>query len=117
MSTINYHNKYFRAASNSENGEVSTATLFHYRQKSPAIIWATYEGGDILFGTLSGCILPNGDLSFCYQHQNQAGEFMTGKCQSTPKLLADGRIQLHERWQWTSGDQSEGTSVLEEIIQ
>jgi len=115
MSTYHYHHKYFRSATSTENGEVSSETLFHYRQKEPNIIWATYEGGEILFGTLSGCILPNGELEFCYQHQNQAGTFMTGKCRSTPSLLADGRIQLQERWQWTSGDQSKGESVIEEV--
>lgn len=115
MSKINYHNKYFRSASNTDNGEVSAETTFHYRQKGKNIIWATYEGGEILFGTLSGSISTDGKLEFCYQHQNTAGEFMTGKCQSTPELLEDGRILLHEKWQWTSGDQSEGESVIEEF--
>lgn len=115
MSVINYHNRYFRSSSNTENGEVSAETTFHYRQKGAAIIWATYEGGQILFGTLSGQILPSGDLLFHYQHQNKAGAFMTGKCQSTPEILEDGRILLHEKWQWTSGDGSKGESLIEEI--
>lgn len=40
---------------------------------------------------------------------------MTGRCHSVPEVLADGRIRLHEQWQWTSGNQSKGESVIEEI--
>jgi len=40
---------------------------------------------------------------------------MTGICRSTPQTLADGRIRLHEKWQWTCGDLSLGESVVEEI--
>ena len=112
---INYHDKYFQSVANTDNGEVSAATTFHYRQKDSNIIWATYEGGQIVFGTLSGHILPNGQLEFCYQHQNVEGKFMTGKCLSTPEVMNDGRIKLLEKWQWTSGNQSAGESVIEEI--
>lgn len=102
----------FRALSNSESGEVSDATIFNYRQMGDTI-WATYEGGDIVFGTLSGLIMDN-VLKFNYQHRNKRNEFMTGICHTDIKLL-DGKIQLHEKWKWTSGDFSEGTSVLEEV--
>jgi hypothetical protein len=40
---------------------------------------------------------------------------MTGICRSTPEILPDGRIRLHEKWQWTSGDRSSGESIVEEI--
>ena len=50
-----------------------------------------------------------------YHHVNAAGELMTGVCRSTPELLPDGRVRLHERWQWTSGDGSSGESVIEEV--
>jgi hypothetical protein len=43
------------------------------------------------------------------------GEFMAGECHSTPEVLPDGRIRLHERWQWTTGDRSRGESVIEEV--
>jgi hypothetical protein len=50
-----------------------------------------------------------------YQHANTAGELMTGVCRSTPELLPDGRIRLHESWRWTCKDGSSGTSVIEEV--
>ncbi|MCH5689438.1 hypothetical protein LWM68_37470 [Niabella sp. W65] len=46
---------------------------------------------------------------------NDKGELMTGTCSSVPEILPDGKIRLHETWQWTSGDQSAGTSIIEEV--
>jgi hypothetical protein len=40
---------------------------------------------------------------------------MTGLCRSRLEILPDGRYRLHEEWQWTSGDKSRGTSVVEEV--
>ena len=51
-----------------------------------------------------------------YQHLNADGKLMTGTCISTPEELNDGRLRLHEKWQWTSGDVSKGESVIEEVI-
>lgn len=113
-SGINFHNRYFRSVSNTANGEVGVETFFHYRQKGK-IIWATYEGGSVLFGTLSGIINNSGQPEFTYQHMNREGEFMTGKCISVPEVLPDGRIRLSEQWQWTCKDHSEGESVVEEV--
>ena len=109
---INLNGRKFGALSNSESGEVSDETIFYYFQKGD-IIWATYEGGEILFGTLSGQIQGN-KLKFNYQHRNLANQFMTGICHTDIKLV-DGKIQLHEKWKWTCADFSEGTSVLEEV--
>jgi hypothetical protein len=49
-----------------------------------------------------------------YHQVNNKGELMTGTCQSIPEILPNGKIRLHERWEWTSGDKSLGTSVIEE---
>jgi len=40
---------------------------------------------------------------------------MTGICKSKPEILPNGKIRLHERWQWTSGDLSLGQSIIEEL--
>lgn len=112
MTIVNLNNKRFRSLSSSSNGEVDPSTIFHYRQKDD-IIWATYEGGSVLFGTLSGRITDH-KLEFTYQHQNHKGEFMTGKCTSRIELIND-RIRLHEDWQWTCNDYSTGTSIIVEI--
>jgi len=115
MADLNYDNRYFVSASNTENGEVDANTIFHYRQRDD-VVWATYEGGAIVIGTLVAKVNADGSLDMRYQHVNRAGELMTGKCRSTPEVLPDGRYRLHESWQWTSGDRSTGKSVVEEIV-
>jgi hypothetical protein len=51
----------------------------------------------------------------CYHQININNKIMTGKCYSKPEILVDGKIRLYETWQWTSGDFSSGTSIIEEI--
>lgn len=111
---MNYHNKKFRPVSNTENGETSEETLFHYQHEG-RILTCSYSGGQILSGQLIGLVDEQGNIDMRYHQVNREGELMTGICQSTPEILPDGRIRLHETWQWTSGDCSKGNSVLEEV--
>jgi hypothetical protein len=114
MSEINYDNRVFKSVSNSANGEVSGETTFYYHQKGN-VVWAEYKGGEIIFGNLIAKVFDDDSLEMCYQHLNKQGEFMTGRCSSTPEILENGKVRLHEKWQWTSGDFSAGESVVEEI--
>ncbi len=111
---IHYDNKRFASIANTDNGEVDARTIFDYHQQDD-VVWATYAGGSIQFGTLIATVDDTGHLDMRYHHVNQAGVIMTGKCLSTPEVLSDGRIRLHEKWQWTSGDGSQGESMVEEI--
>lgn len=111
---IDYHSKTFRSATNSSTGEVSSETVFRYRQEAN-LVTAEYEGGEIVFGTLIAVANEDGVLEMRYQHLNKAGELMTGECTSTPEILTDGRLRLHEKWQWTCGDKEKGESVIEEV--
>lgn len=115
MATINYNGRIFRTAANSAGGEVDARTTFRYRQQGN-IVWAEYAGGKISFGQLIGLVLLEGQLDIRYQHINEEGELMTGICLSTPEILADGRLRLHESWQWTCGEQESGESIVEEIL-
>ncbi len=108
--SLNY--KSFKAVSNSDNGEVGEETVFRYREKE-GIVWASYHGGDILFGMLSG-FRRKDQLFFNYQHQNKLGEILTGKCE-TQMIINQGLIELHESWEWTCKDFSKGKSILIEI--
>jgi len=114
MSEINYDNRTFKSVSNSETGEVSSETLFHYHQKE-SLVWAEYAGGEIVFGSLIAKVLADGSLDMRYQHLNTKNELMTGRCVSKPEISESGKIRLFERWEWTSGDFSRGESVIEEI--
>ncbi|KAK7431339.1 hypothetical protein QQZ08_002110 [Neonectria magnoliae] len=109
-----YNGKTFRSASNTANGEVGAETLFHYHQDG-SIVWAEYGGGSIARGTLIAVAATDNSLDMRYQHVNHEGELMTGQCRSTPEVLEDGRLRMHEKWAWTSGNRSEGESVIEEV--
>ncbi len=111
---MDYNNKRFKVISNSENGELTDDTVFNYQQQNN-VLTCTYKGSSIIHGHLLGLVAEDGTINMHYHQVNTLGEITTGICTSTPKLLADGRIQLHESWQWTSGDKSSGTSVLEEV--
>lgn len=112
---INYINRKFVSVNNTSNGEVSLDTFFHYKQEGN-IVSASYKGGEIIKGTLIGIVNEDGSLEFRYNHVNVNNEIRGGMCKSTPELLADGRIRLHEKWKWTDADQSEGESIIEEVV-
>ncbi len=112
--TISYDGRRFRAIQNSPTGEVGEETVFEYHQEGH-VVWATYRGGAVALGTLVATADAEGRLDLRFGHVNDLGAVMTGVCETTPEVLPDGRLRLHERWRWTSGDGSEGTSTLEEI--
>jgi hypothetical protein len=111
---MNYHNKTFRPIQNTANGEVSGDTIFHYKQEGN-ILTCSYSGARIRSGHLIGLVNGDGVINMRYHQVNDRGELMSGICLSTPEILEDGRIRLHESWRWTSGDGSIGESVLEEV--
>lgn len=111
---INYHNRKFTPTNNTENGETNSETIFHYQQIDH-ILTAHYQGGQIKTGQILGIVHQDGSITMKYHHINLQDEIMTGQCHSTPEILPNGKIKLYEDWQWTSGDQTKGTSTLEEI--
>lgn len=111
---INYNNKVFVPLSNSENGEVDLGMQFVYKQTGN-IVTSTYSGGRIRSGHLIALVDERGHLNMRYHQVNDQGEITTGICKSTPEQLPNGKIRMHEKWQWTSGDCSEGESLLEEL--
>lgn len=113
---MNYNNRIFCGKSNSANGEVSESTRFYYYQNADRV-WADYSGGEIVSGHLQGKVFADGSLEFMYHHENIHGELMAGKCCSIPHQSPDGKLVLKESWQWFTGDQTTGTSELEEIVE
>ena len=78
---IDYEGRVFRSISNSSNGEVSSATHFHYHQQE-RVVWAAYGGGEIALGTLIAKVNEDDSLDMRYQHLNVRGEFMAS---ATPR--------------------------------
>ncbi|MFN2458643.1 MAG: hypothetical protein ABR502_10605 [Chitinophagaceae bacterium] len=111
---INYHNKTFKSVNNTVTGEVSSETVFKYQQTGN-IVTAMYNGGTIVSGHLIAIADEEGNLDMRYHHVNNKGMLMTGFCKSVPETLPNGKLRLHEHWKWTSGDKSEGRSVVEEL--
>jgi len=110
---VNINNRKFIPLYNSINGEVSQETVFHYHQENE-LIWAEYGGGEIIRGHLVGKVVDD-HIEFFYHHINSEHKIMTGNCISYPELLENGKIKLKEFWQWTSGDNSSGESIVIEI--
>jgi hypothetical protein len=110
---MNYNGKIFRPISNTDNGETSSETLFLYKQVGN-ILTSEYAGGKIKYGHLIGLVGDDGNIDMRYHQVNDKNELMTGICKSIPEILENGKIRLHEYWEWTSGDKSKGTSVIEE---
>jgi len=105
-----YNGRRFTSISNTPNGEVGGDTLFDYHQTGN-LVWATYSGGSVKFGTLIATVDAANELDMRYHHVNRSGQIMTGICRSVPEFLPDGRLRLRESWQWTSGDGSSGHSI------
>jgi hypothetical protein len=110
---IDYNGKIFRPISNSENGETSNETVFKYNQIGN-ILTSEYSGGKIKKGHLIGIVDENGDIDMRYHQVNNKNELMSGICKSRPEILDNGKVRLHESWEWTSGDKSKGQSIIEE---
>ena len=110
---MNYNDKKFRPISNTGNGETSNETIFHYKQVDN-VLTSEYSGGKIKYGHLIGLVDKTGTIEMRYHQVNENNELMTGICKSTPEILENGKIRLHENWEWTSGNQSIGTSIIEE---
>lgn len=110
---INYNGKTFKPTTNTENGETSNETVFQYKQVG-TIVTADYSGGKIVTGHLIGLVDEKGNIAMRYHQVNDKGELMTGSCNSIPEILENGKIRLHENWEWTSGDKSIGQSIIEE---
>ena len=111
---VNLDKRIFVSRENTPNGDASHDTRFHYYQRGERV-WATYEGGQVRFGTLVAVGDDKGRLDMRYQHVDPGGNLRTGTCLAVTELLPDGRVYLLEDWQWTKGDLSIGRSVVEEV--
>lgn len=76
------------------------------------LVWADVTGPELPVGRLVGSVRPDGVLDVAYCFVTPAGP-VAGECESTPEVLADGRIRLTERWRRVDG--SSGVSYAEEV--
>ncbi len=109
-----YGGRLFRAVETSGSSQTGQDTIFKYEQIGD-MVTATYAGGQVRFGQILGRVEAEGILNMRYQHLTPDGELMTGWCVTTPEILPNGKMRLHEKWKWTCGHRSRGRSILEEI--
>jgi len=110
---LNYDGKRF--GSRHANGEGAVA---RYRQRGD-LLFAEFAGGQVRHGSLAGRVRSDGRLEFGYSMvldgSDGGGDVVCGRCLSTPEILDDGRILLHERWERYGPHAGHGTSYLEEL--
>ena len=111
---INYQGRTFTAVSNSPNGQINGDAVFQYSQQD-SLLTVFYSGGKIREGHMLGKVNEDSSLYFSYHHLDLDGQIKSGYCNSAPEVLPDGRIRLHEIWEWTYGGSGNGESVVEEI--
>jgi hypothetical protein len=109
--TINYDGRRFSPA-DGVAGEGSRVAL--YRQDGD-LLWGEFSGGNARRGALTGTCAPDGTLDFAYCMVLDGGEVISGRCHSTPTVLPDGRIRLHEEWERYGSGGSRGVSSIEEL--
>lgn len=102
----------FAARSDVDGGEVGLDAVFDYHQDGD-LIWADYTGGAVRRGYLVGTRTGD-ETDFRYVQVNHDGKTASGHCHWELALTDDGRLRMHETWQWESRDGS-GTSVVEEL--
>lgn len=109
-----YGGRLFRAVETSSSSQTGQDTIFKYEQIGD-MVTATYAGGDVRFGQILGQVDADGILNMRYHHLTPDGELMTGWCVTTPEILPNRKMRLHEKWKWTCGHRERGQSILEEI--
>ncbi|UCD64012.1 MAG: n-acetylglutamate synthase [Candidatus Zixiibacteriota bacterium] len=113
MTGIDYNDKYFVGVMNYDDGDLTRDTVYHYRQKGD-IVWGSFEGGNCRHGNFVARVLDDGNLDMVWQYLNKEGKLVSGGCRSTPEMLPDGRIRLHESWH-VHGTEVSGTSAVEQV--
>jgi len=104
--------RWFVDVSAERTGDVGDGTRFGYHEDADGTVWARYAGGSVRLGFLVGTRAGD-ELDFRYAHVTVDGDTATGHCSSTVEKLDDGRLRLHETWEWDSRP-GHGTSTLEE---
>lgn len=114
--TINYHNRYFKMVSSSTgDADAVAGTIFHYRQEGQ-MVWGTYQGGSVVFGTMLATVSPEGHLDLRFQHLYTTGEIKTGVSESKLTILPDGRYRLDETFHFTGDESQPQQSAVVEFI-
>jgi hypothetical protein len=95
-----------------EAADPSRVAVYH---QDGDLLWGEFLGGRAKRGALTGTVHTDGSLRFAYCMVLDDGAVISGRCASTPHLLADGRVRLEEAWERYGTHASSGVSVIEEL--
>lgn len=108
MSTFNLNNKRFYLITNSDNGTVTSDTVFEYNQDGN-LVTAEYHGGTIRSGKIIA--IHHGDyLDMRYQCLTTDDQLKTGKAIAKITELDNGKLKLNLNWKWLDDTNNGGTS-------
>lgn len=112
MSQLSFHNKSFRLLQNSDTGQVTDETIFHYQQNDD-LVTADYHGGTIRYGKIIAQLVDD-KLHMMYQCLTSENELKAGKAIANISRSAEGKITLSLDWQWLESN-GKGSSIYQEI--
>ncbi|KAF2330308.1 hypothetical protein [Flavobacterium daemonense] len=113
MDKFNFNNKRFALIQNSENGQVSTETIFNYKQEDH-LVTADYFGGSIKYGKIIA-ELKEGQLNMLYQCLTVDNELKAGRAVAQITLMENSKIKLSLDWEWLTNGNEKGKSEYMEI--
>lgn len=114
LETINYNGRRFRMTATSTGDSAAVAgTVFDYQQDGD-LVMCHYSGGSVREGRMIGIVGENGVLTIRFTHIYTDGRMASGRGESVPEVLPDGRLRLHETFT-VFDDGHSGTSVVEEV--
>lgn len=105
--SIHYDGRRFRALGGGDG------TYAEYRQQGD-LVWAEFEGGHVLRGTVTGTCDAGGVLRLAYTMVLASGEVIAGHSTNTPQWHG-GTLVLREVWERYGEHAATGVSYLEEV--
>jgi hypothetical protein len=112
MRKIDFNNKTFSLIDNSENGKVSSETIFKYSQEGN-LVTADYYGGNVIYGKIIAQLRDN-ELHMLYQCLTTDNELKAGKAIAQIRFNENDKIVLKLNWEWLDGNQENGVSAYVE---
>lgn len=113
MNKFDFNNKRFALIQNSDNGEVNTETIFHYKQEDN-LVTADYYGGTIKYGKIIA-ELEDDKLNMLYQCFTTDNDLKAGKALAKITLTENSKIKLSLDWEWLTNGNDKGKSEYIEI--
>ena len=113
-SPVNLSGKRMFVSQTADGGEVSRETIFTFQQDGN-LVSARYEGGRIRLGLLVGLMHDN-RLEFRYVQTDVAGNLDAGKSVCDIRHDDQGRLVLHEHFEWATRPGG-GENIFEEITE